>query len=1064
MNEIEDVIVLLLQTEVNKAKNAVKSLKNEDSYVNKYIRFIEFFISEKFDECRDEMNLWTNVALKDSEKRDRYFCIQQVLKLMTFKALKETKNFNNTMNEITSSNSISSIYSSKFQEYLETTSKTVQKPRRNSQKLPQNDELEKFIQLYQEDSNLPLDSKWFIISATWIKKYFRKIGITDASKYPYLPLTNFIDPNSSSDLGQISNECILEEYSKDQLDPKNKFCRALKPGLKENLDYLIVPDNCFKFLLDKYGAKEIVQRNAAINRQNYTFIESYLKKVSVSYWEKSKIVLKSHLVSNFENIGEIAKLVLRNLGKKLNEINNIQVWKLNRDSFPLNELESFIIKRKDEYIENCSKIDMKTSIESSLISETDYLFFDYSKDKVSFNIKNSKGICLKCKNDKNSIICLACKQIFCTICIKKHKSQNSSCNTGPKRRLSFSIFSCFCGKSKNLHSSEVKNIKSKALGKVRQESDSMIESQTASQDIEKKNPAKVVQELETTSSTLTQSQNALNLNPVGLQNLGNTCFMNSALQCLLNCEQLSKFLLTVNLSSIINKSNLLGTKGKLAISYYELLKEIVSGKDRTVAPWNLKNTVGKYAVQFAGYSQQDSHEFLGYLISGLHEDLKEPIKKPFNNHDVKYKNDQETAEESWQHFIKTNKSMIVDLFYGQYKSTLSCPKCNKKSITFDPFNSISLPIPGASVKTLEVNYVRYAWHEGLFKVISPAGNKFSVLDLKTQVCEKMGKGLAEIRVFEMKYRVPFKEVNYSEGINKVRDNPIWFFEVPEDIETFCFVVISVEKSSEEFPCRMVAVSQADTFESLLDKIADAMKPVMKILYGESSKIDFSVSSYSNQFIECIECNNTRCDKLCKIKPSSKSLSSFVSKNKNLYLKVSIPLYTKSAQISKLKEFKSAKSASAGLNIQDCFAAFSNPEQLDKNNSWKCPHCKNHVEATKKMEIFKVPSILIIHLKRFKSSGMYREKINSAVAFPKENLDIRDYVLGHDPGLYDLFAVSNHFGTLAGGHYTATVLNSLRGRWFECNDSSVSETDDISESASYLLFYRAKSSRKVGNSI
>ena len=316
MNDIEDVIVLLLRNEVNKAKDAVKSLKNEDNYVKKYISLIEIFIEENFDRCNEVMSSWGNVTLKDSELRDRYFCIQQVLKLMTFKALKETKNFANTMNEITSSNSINSIYSSKFQEYFESTSKTVQKPKRNSQKLPQNDELENFIKLYQEITNLTSGSKCFIISSTWIKKYFRKIGITDASKYPYLPLTNFIDPNSSSDLGDISNECILEDSSKDQLDPKNKFFRALKPGLKENLDFLIVSENCFNFLSKKYNFKETIQRNVAENRQHETFVEIYLKTVSVTYWLRSKVVLKTHLVSRFEPISEIVKLVLSNLGKK----------------------------------------------------------------------------------------------------------------------------------------------------------------------------------------------------------------------------------------------------------------------------------------------------------------------------------------------------------------------------------------------------------------------------------------------------------------------------------------------------------------------------------------------------------------------------------------------------------------------------------------------------------------------------------------------------------------------------------------------------------------------------
>lgn len=37
--------------------------------------------------------------------------------------------------------------------------------------------------------------------------------------------------------------------------------------------------------------------------------------------------------------------------------------------------------------------------------------------------------------------------------------------------------------------------------------------------------------------------------------------------------------------------------------------------------------------------------------------------------------------------------MIVDTFHGQYKSTLLCPKCRNYSYTYDPFNSLSLPIP-----------------------------------------------------------------------------------------------------------------------------------------------------------------------------------------------------------------------------------------------------------------------------------------------------------------------------------------------------------------------------------
>ena len=60
--------------------------------------------------------------------------------------------------------------------------------------------------------------------------------------------------------------------------------------------------------------------------------------------------------------------------------------------------------------------------------------------------------------------------------------------------------------------------------------------------------------------------------------------------------------------------------------------------------------------------------------------------------------DVEASEESWNKHLLRNDSIIVDLFHGQYKSTLVCADCNKVSITFDPFMTLSLPIPGKKEK------------------------------------------------------------------------------------------------------------------------------------------------------------------------------------------------------------------------------------------------------------------------------------------------------------------------------------------------------------------------------
>lgn len=62
--------------------------------------------------------------------------------------------------------------------------------------------------------------------------------------------------------------------------------------------------------------------------------------------------------------------------------------------------------------------------------------------------------------------------------------------------------------------------------------------------------------------------------------------------------------------------------------------------------------------------------------------------------------------------------------------------------------------------------------------------------------------------------------------------------------------------------------------------------------------------------------------------------------------------------------------------------------------------------------------------------------------------------------YDLFAVSNHFGGMGGGHYTAYGLSPIKRQWFDYNDSSVrvANTSDIVSEAAYLLFYRRRDAK------
>ena len=152
-----------------------------------------------------------------------------------------------------------------------------------------------------------------------------------------------------------------------------------------------------------------------------------------------------------------------------------------------------------------------------------------------------------------------------------------------------------------------------------------------------------------------------------------------------------------------------------------------------------------------------------------------------------------------------------------------------------------------------------------------------------------------------------------------------------------------------------------------------------------------------------------------------------------------------------------------------------------------------------MKIWRVPPILIIHLKRFQFTQHFRRKLRNMVVFPIEGLDLSHVIAsdtheseasngvqhadcvegecsssnakqqtnghpsdGRSEALYDLYAVVHHLGALTGGHYVASVRSGCDGKWKLFNDALVTEISsrDIVDASAYILFYVRRDVKNV----
>ncbi|CAF1092607.1 unnamed protein product, partial [Didymodactylos carnosus] len=155
----------------------------------------------------------------------------------------------------------------------------------------------------------------------------------------------------------------------------------------------------------------------------------------------------------------------------------------------------------------------------------------------------------------------------------------------------------------------------------------------------------------------------------GLINLGNTCFMNSALQCLSNIRPLTIYFL----------ENIQSLNGEMSGAYADFISNIWDHpQDSCFEPKLLKRRISLFAPQFTGYGQHDAQEFMNFLLDALHEDLKR-----FSSDDP--------------------QSIIADLFHGEMQSVVQCSQCSNSEVSTNLFTFLPLHLHQKS-RVFDVEY------------------------------------------------------------------------------------------------------------------------------------------------------------------------------------------------------------------------------------------------------------------------------------------------------------------------------------------------------------------------
>lgn len=599
---------------------------------------------------------------------------------------------------------------------------------------------------------------------------------------------------------------------------------------------------------------------------------------------------------------------------------------------------------------------------------------------------------------------------------------------------------------------------------------------------------------------------------VGIQNLGETCFINVILQLLNKIDPIRAFFL----ASSYKEDPFYDYQLSRLIEYvFQQLNE----DTKSISPFKFYEFLKEKLPFFINNQQQDAHDFLLTLLDKIYEEKNENImkkdSKTLKNHiENTLKKDSITKKTPIKNILNINEaikpksSIFKENLFGTLRNTITCPDCNIKNQKFEPFLSLSLPIPSEYLSEPIPNTLEFDnfWRTYYINDETEANHRVICLNFSFLTEKKLRnltlsglKELVKVQIGTNNQKDLILVVCNEKIIWKMVEEESNIFEIysqaRKDNYTLCFIEIKLGKlivsgSSLLFLAFILETDQKPGFLTLprfffftkQEGILCKLDHYILSLMNKTLNTDYTVNQgfykvklrlynlKDNPLNEdiCENCLNPLCN--CT---SFKSDEYYYEKeplyeDSNFKLFVQIAFLSEGFTFNQLTSLVLLKKSIRfdGSNVTepslfDCLSEFTKKEALNEDNRWFCEDCNEPKKGISQLELFSLPKYLIIQLKRF----INRKKANIKVNFPINTLDLSGFLeekgkeeVGVDNGIYELLGVVNHKGdSLEKGHYYIYIKNSGDKGWYRFDDRVVRQEGEqvICTNEAYILIYQRK---------